>query len=73
MPGLSMASSVVDPKSDRIHKFWPNPKKSSYSDLDPDTVVKQNFLKNRRFNKKKKVTFFSWKTFSSVVQIPEHI
>jgi hypothetical protein len=30
-------------------------------------------VKNRRIKKKRAGTFFSWKTFFSVVQIPEHI
>jgi hypothetical protein len=53
----------------------PNPKKKFGFGFGSITVVKKCLVKNRRSNnwKRKKRKFFSWKTFFSVVQIPEHI
>jgi hypothetical protein len=55
----------------------PNPKKSSDTNSDADTVVECKILwKNHRWNtylKENKIMFFCKKFFFSYIQVPEHI
>jgi hypothetical protein len=64
----------VDPNPNILAGSESESEKSSDLDSDPDTVVK-NFLwkiADQKLEREKTVSFFSWKTYFSVVHIPQH-